>query len=161
MKKETIWIGLVILLILMNATILFLFLGGKAPKRPGPGDLHPKDKLIIEALSFDKAQQAKFMDLKEEHRNQIRHLNSKANRIVDSYFTLLQAQEIDLVKKDSLESEFASIEKEKMNVTFDHFQKLKNSCSPSQKKKFDAFLPDLIQLVMPPRQEKLVPPRRD
>ncbi len=161
MKKETIWIGLVVLLIVLNATILFLFLGGKTPGRPGPGDQPPRGRQIINALSLDEDQQAKFEILKEEHRNQIKDLNSKANEMLQSYFMLLESSEIDLTQKDSLESEFTLIEREKMKATFDHFQKLKSICNPAQQKEFDEFLPKLIELVMPPRQEKLLPPRRN
>lgn len=161
MKKETIWIGLVILLIVLNATILFLFLGGKTPGRPGPGDQPPRDRQIINALSLDEDQQAKFATLKEEHRDQIKELNSKAKEMLELYFMLLESSEIDLAQKDSLESEFASIERAKMKATFDHFKKLKSICNPAQQKEFDEFLPKLIELVMPPSQEKSGPPRRN
>ncbi|MDI1323251.1 MAG: Spy/CpxP family protein refolding chaperone [Algoriphagus sp.] len=161
MKKETIWIVLVILLIGLNATILFLFLGRETPGRPGPGDQPPRDRQIINALSLDENQQAKFAILKEEHRDQIKELNSKANEMLELYFMLLESSEIDLAQKDSLESEFASIERAKMKATFDHFRKLKSICNPAQQKEFDEFLPKLIELVMPPRQEKSGPPRRN
>lgn len=161
MKKENIWIALVAFLIVLNATILFLFLGGKNPGRPGQGGQAPRDLQIIEALSLDEEQQAKFEVLKEDHRGKMRELNSGTDEMLQAYFMLLESGEIDSTQKDSLESEFAALEKEKINVTFDHFQKLKTLCNPDQQEEFDAFLPTLIELVLPRGQEKLPPPRRN
>lgn len=161
MKKESIWIAMVAFLIVLNVAILFLFLGGKNPGRPGQAGPPPRDRQIIEVLSLDKGQQAKFEVLKDEHRAKMRELNLEANDLLQSYFMLLESGEIDSAQKDSLESEFAALEKEKMNVTFDHFQKLKTLCSPDQQKEFDAFIPTLIELVLPRGQEKLPPPRRN
>ncbi len=161
MKKENIWIALVVLLIVLNTTILFLFLGEKNPGRPGQAGPPSRDRQIIEALSLDKDQQVKFEVLKDEHRGKIRELNLEANEMLQSYFMLLKSGEIDSGQKDSLESAFAAIEKVKMNLTFDHFQKLKSLCNPDQQKEFDAFLPKLIELVLPRGQEKSPPPRRN
>ena len=161
MKKETIWIALVSFLIVLNATILFLFMGGKNPGRPGQGGQTPRDLQIIEALSLNEEQQENFEILKEEHRGKMRDLNSETDEMLQAYFMLLESGEIYSAQKDSLESEFATLEKEKINVTFDHFQKLKTICNPDQQKEFDAFLPTLIELVLPRDQEKLPPHRRN
>lgn len=161
MKKETIWIALVAFLIVLNATILFLFLGGKNPGKPGQGGQNPRDLQIIEALSLNEEQQEKFEVLKEEHRGKMRELNSESHEMLESYFMLLESEKIDSAQKDSLEAAFSTLEKEKINVTFDHFQKLKTLCNPDQQKEFNEFLPELIELVLPQGQEKSPPPRRN
>jgi len=155
MKRESILIGMVAALIIMNGCILIYFLH---KERPGDQGAPHRDKIIIEALELDRDQQEQFEQLKTQHHDRMMKINDESNQLLKNYFSLLHDSQND--KKDSIEIQLASLEQERVRVTFDHFNDLKKLCREDQKQKFDDFLPTLIDFILP-RNDKRNPPPRD
>jgi periplasmic protein CpxP/Spy len=158
MKRETLLTISVVMLLLLNlGTLGYLFLG----QRMGSPHHPPRvDKIIIETLHWNAEQQSKFDILKHEHRSQMNELDDKNREIARGYFMLLNATSLDTAQKDSLEKAMASIEAEKADITFRHFEDLKRICTAEQAKNFDALIPQLIDILLAPRPKHFPPPSR-
>lgn len=155
MKRENLLLWMVAILIILNGSILFYFL-----RKEGNPPPH-RDKLIVETLQFDETQRAEFDRLKQEHRNQINALDDQFKQSLENYFLLLRLDTGTEIKKDSIESLLASLEQERVSITYAHFQDLKNLCRADQREKFDAFIPQLIEFIVKPGPKRDGPPRRN
>jgi periplasmic protein CpxP/Spy len=156
MKRENLLIGLVLFLVLLNGFVLLRQNRGGGPRHDGPP---PHDRLIIKTLNFDESQQRSFEELKFDHRRKIVELERKFETTLEEYFLLLSVE--NQSKKDSLESIVADLEKQKADITFQHFKDLRNLCRPDQREAFDQFIPELFRFIMPPSPRNLPPPRRN
>ena len=153
MKRENILTWLVIFLALLNGAVLFYFISKEYSPEPGP-----PDRIIIEALQFDDQQRAEFDRLKGDHHRKMVELNARFRLTMENYFLTLQTNSIG---KDSLEQIITEIEKERLSITYSHFQDVKKLCRNDQLEKLNAFLPELIRLIGTPRPKKDGPPRRN
>lgn len=152
MKRENILTWLVAFLIVMNGAILFYFM------RKGPLPEPPPDRIIVEVLQFDDRQRDEFRKLKDDHHGKMMKLNDHFRKTLEDYFLTLQNNSS---AKDSLETLISGLEKERLNITYSHFQDIKKLCRDDQLEKFNTFLPDLIRFVAAPLPKKDGPPRRN
>lgn len=129
-------------------------MGRNAP--PRPPELF---QLITERLHFDEKQKKEFFMLRDQHRDAMNKLDADFEITLRNYLQLLSEENPSVAVQDSLENVIASIEKAKASATLSHFQQVKNVCTPDQKKNFDQLLPELMQVLMPPKKNNL-PPRR-
>lgn len=150
MKKETLLIVLVALLVVLNlGTLGFLLLGNsRHPHPPRP------DKLIIERLELSQEQIVAFEALKKEHRSGINALNQQSKVLYQSYFAILKQDQPNLAQADSIEQLLAQVQAQKDSVTFDHFIKLRALCQPQQKPLFDGLVDELGDILVrqPPKR---------
>lgn len=154
MKKETLLLGAVGLLVALNlATLGFMALN--RPPHPPRGGPRQADRLIVETLGLDEAQRARFNVLKREHRAHINALDAAYAETSAAYFQQLNGPALP-ARKDSLERELGRIQSQKAAVTLAHFEQLKALCTPEQRSRFAAFVPDLLRLLLP--GEKKGPP---
>jgi protein CpxP len=155
MKKETLLTTAVIALLLLNfGTLGFLFF--HRPPHP-PGAEQP-GRRIVQHLQLDAAQQQKFEQLKSAHHEQMRTADRAYRDALEQYFALLKNDTVDIARRDSLQAVLTRIQQERASVTFQHFADLKALCTPQQRTRFDALLPDLMQVILPPRRDNR-PPR--
>ena len=154
MKRESILIAMVAVLIVMNGCLLFYFLDNGR----GPGEQPPpnRDKIIIEALELDRDQQEQFKQLKTEHHDRMMEINDQSNQLLEHYFSLLHDGRAE--EKDTIEIRLAKLEQQRVSVTYAHFDDLKKLCHEDQKEKFDAFLPTLIEFILPRGNRRNPPP---
>ena len=108
------------------------------------------DRHIIEQLQLDAAQQQQFERLKSAHHEQIMADNRAYRETLDSYLDLLKNEGVVPAQKDSIEAVLTRIQNHKASVTFQHFAELKALCTLAQKQRFDALLPELKQVILPP-----------
>ena len=153
MKRENILTWLVVFLTVLNGAVLLYFISREHAPEPAP-----PDRIIIETLQLDSDQRAEFKKLKDEHHNKMVELNARFRLTMENYFLTLQTNSIG---KDSLEQVITQLEKERLSITYSHFQDVKKMCKNDQLEKFNAFLPELIRLVGAPRSKKDGPPRRN
>lgn len=148
MKKETLLTTAVVALLLLNFGILgFLFL------RPGPAApkarQHQFDQQIVNRLQLDAKQQQTFEQLKTVHHKQMRAKDQAYRDALGNYFALLKNDTPDSAQQDSLQAILSQIQKDRTTITFQHFQDLKALCTPEQKERFSALLPELMQVILP------------
>jgi periplasmic protein CpxP/Spy len=148
----------VIILILANIVMLATFFIARVHKTPHPSQA---PTLFIEKeLGFDEAQKQKFDELHKEHHSEAEEVRRKINEEEDSLFSLLPNVSSDSAK-EQLIKQLAFNKSEIDRMTFDHFRKVREMCTPSQQKKFDAIIHDVIRMIAPqPPQGPPGPPGR-
>lgn len=153
-KERFLLIAVVFLLILNGGVIAYLIMGRNVPPRP------PQlFKIITERLHFDERQKNEFFALRDMHRGSMDKLDAEFESTLRNYLNLLSEESPAVRVQDSLENVMASIEKLRASTTLQHFQQVKNVCSPEQKKEFDKLVPELMRVLMPPKNNNR-PPRR-
>ncbi len=157
MKKETLLTTAVIALLLLNfGTLGYLFL--QRPPHDRPGGPRKLDREIVETLQLNAAQQQQFEQLKTAHHEQMQTSDRAYRDALDNYFALLKNDSFVPARRDSLQAVLSQIQKDRVTVTFQHFSDLKALCSPEQRPHFAELLPNLMQ-VMLPRREQQGPPQ--
>ena len=139
-------IGVVLLLLLNAATLVYLYNGQGRPEGP-PGR---PDAFIIEQLQLDKEQQAAFARLRGQHQEAIREAREKDRDLHDAYFNLLKTDHPDMTKVDSLTALIGAQRQVIESATFNHFLQLRALCRPDQQKLFDNTIDDIARRMAPP-----------
>lgn len=147
-QQRLLWIA-VILLFLMNAGTLFFLFSGKDKGSPGPGGNRAFDERVISVLQLNETQQQQFNDMKRQHHQKMMQLDEAMKEPFEKYFSLLKQATPDTMLKDSLERVITGIYLQKVQSTYDHFNELKNSCTPEQQKQFATLIPGLMQVISP------------
>lgn len=151
MKKETLLTVAVIALLLLNFGILgFLLLRRSGP--PEAGGRRKLDRQIVETLQLTSTQQQQFDQLKSAH-HALMVANNQAYRVaLGHYFDLLKNDTVVPAQRDSLQAILTKLQNERVDVTFQHFTDLKNLCTAEQRPSFNELLPNLLQVMLPPKR---------
>ena len=147
MKKETLLTTAVIALLLLNFGTLGFLLLRRPPHPPGEGP-GPLDRHIVEQLRLDAAQARQFETLKQAHHEHILASDKAYRDALRNYFDLLRNDSVPIAQRDSLQAVLTRIQDERAAVTFQHFADLKALCTPEQKPRFEALLPELMQVIL-------------
>jgi len=152
MKKEKLFIIIILILVLINSATLLMMWLNRPPHPPmyGHGPHKRPDKIIIEKLKLDEAQQEKFSLLKEEHHSNMVRIDDELRKTRTVYFGELKKENADKSITDSLETITAQLNIEKERATFDHFQKLKSLCKPDQLDDFYLLIDELSEIFSRP-----------
>lgn len=151
MKKEKfLTISVVFLLVLNAGIVTFLFIN--RPTRPP--ELF---ELVVRELGFDAQQKSQYIELRNEHRASMNKLDQDFQLVLNQYLDQLRS-DINTTLEDSLANQLAAIEKEKATVTLSHFRSVRSLCRLDQFEEFDALIPKLTLILLPP--QKKGPPRR-
>ncbi|MDF3077026.1 MAG: hypothetical protein K0S09_915 [Sphingobacteriaceae bacterium] len=147
MSKHKILVYCVIALVVLNvACLAFIVLG--RPKPP----LERFDKQIIRSLNLNQEQVQTFNKLKDQHHGRMTEIDEQMKQPFEEYFGLLNRSG-DQTKKDSLEIVLASLYKQKVDATYEHFDEIKKICSPEQQKGFEKIIPSLMQVISPQKND--------
>jgi Spy/CpxP family protein refolding chaperone len=146
-SKNKVLTWLVILLVIANAVTITIFWLNRKEQRP-PSNPAPVQFLINE-LKLDKTQQEKLMELVREHRSQVELIRKNIKAAKDSLFGLIKNdQATDSMKQ--LAADAASKLTSQIDVlTVNHFQKVRNICTPEQQKKFDDIILEVTSMMGP------------
>jgi protein CpxP len=154
MKKESLLITLIVLLLVLNfGTLAFLFFSGRGHHHAPPFSKGGPAQMIIKELNLDEQQQDKFSNLREQHHSSMVLLDTELEETAKSYLSKLVSSDTSDV--DSLRQAIGRLEMQRASVTYQHFKDLRSICNAEQQEKFEALLPELFRiLTMPP------PPKR-
>ncbi len=145
-REKFLTVAVVFLFMLNICTIGFVFF--QRGHRPPP-PIH-FEKFIPESLGWNKEQIKNFDELRNIHHSQMMMLDKQNTETLIVYFQLLQQDSINTIQKDSLEKIISTIQQLRAAFTLDHFQKLKAVCTPAQKEKFNAIIPELRRIITDP-----------
>lgn len=157
-KYRIFWVVIGLLLVL-NIGLLawFTFFAQKNPFQP--------NRLFLEKeLQFDPKQSEVYKALRQEHAQQMRALREDVKVMKTAYYQELSHANIS---DDSLRAKAVAIESKMVDadvLTFRHFQKVRQMCTPQQQKRFDEVVIDLIRSIErpgggpPPRNADGPPP---
>ncbi len=153
MKKSAFLWGAVILLLLLNLGTLFFVLISRQQTPPPPE--HGRagfDDMVIRTLQLSPEQVDRFEKLKHQHHEAMMQLDDNTAMPFRQYFGLLQQPAPNSLLKDSLEQAILLLYRNKLRLTYDHFQQLKAICTPEQQSRFDQLIPFLMQVMTPERK---------
>ena len=151
-RERLLTIAVIVLLALNSAVVGYLFIG----QRPGPPRPELFD-LLVRELEMTSEQQHKYFILRDQHRNQMEKLNQQFSQLLEKYLSLISDSSNEV--RTQLEEEMAVLEKQKASITFNHFNAVKELCTPRQQEKFNQLIPEIARMMSRPRQGR--PPHRE
>lgn len=156
-SKLSFWKIFAITLLISNTVILaFIFF-----EKPTRADNKGPEKFIIKELKFDEAQIESFNKLKFAHQDSAQRLKNTGRELRENYFKLLRNDTTDNLLADQLLIQIVNNQKAIEQVTFSHFQSVKNICDSVQKEKFDNIILEVIHRMKDnrPKPNRLGPNR--
>lgn len=118
-------------------------------------------EFINHELSLDSAQQKTYKQLREEHQAGIRPLQDSISRAKDSFFDLLQEENVAETTIQEYSKKIGQLEQQRDVFTFKHFQKLRATCNKEQQMKFDNIIQDVLRRMAGPKRPPGPPPGMD
>ena len=123
-SKLSFWKIFAIILLISNTVILaFVFF-----EKPARGENKGPANFIIKELKFEEAQIESFNKLKFAHQESLQALQITGRELREDYFKLLRNDTTDNILADQLLIQIANNQKTIEQVTFSHFQSVKNIC---------------------------------
>lgn len=129
-------------LLVINIALVILFVSG--PKPP-PQESGIKDEISRE-LGFTEEQKVMFDQMAINHREAIRELENKERELVRSLFEEL-ALENTPGDKEELLHKIVQLERDKIAITYNHFEELKGICNEEQLTKFNRVIEQVVPLL--------------
>jgi hypothetical protein len=153
-SKSTWLLTAVIILAAINVVTLgFLWFG-----RRNPPPRHDARNFIISELQLNATQVHQFDSLRKIHFATVDALRDEVHQLKDQFFSRLpQRSSTVLQLADSIGNAQTKIE----ISTFEHFQALRDLCTPQQQQKFDRIIQEVLRTMGPGPGEGPPPPRRD
>lgn len=131
------------LFVLNISMIAFFFL--TAPPRPEDGERgRPSGRNIIQ---LDKDQAYSFSQLAEKHIALMDDLSSQQSTLLNSYFASITAPN-KLVQSDSVLTQVQSLERKKIESTYQHFEDVKSILRKDQFDEFEQFVELAIDRIL-------------
>jgi hypothetical protein len=127
-------------LLLLNIAMIAFFIFTKPKHEPRP----PRESIDLQAelvriLDLSSEQKNTFKSLADDHNLTIKSINEGQQRLLPSYFETLTMPSYQ-VNKDSLLTQYQQLERQKMEVTYQHFQDIKSLLSEKQLPQFKEFM---------------------
>ena len=156
-SKLSFWKIFAIILLISNTVILaFVFF-----EKPARGENKGPANFIIKELKFEEAQIESFNQLKFAHQDSVQRLKNTGRELRENYFKLLRNDTTDNILADQLLIQIANNQKAIEQITYEHFQSVKNICDSVQKEKFDSIILEVIHRMKDnrPKPNRLGPNR--
>jgi hypothetical protein len=156
-SKLSFWKIFAIILLISNTVILaFVFF-----EKPTRADNKGPANFIIKELNLNAAQIENFNQLKFAHQDSVQRLKNTGRELRENYFKILRNDTTDNILADQLLIQIANNQKTIEQVTFSHFQSVKNICDSVQKEKFDSIILEVIHRMKDnrPKPNRLGPNR--
>lgn len=138
-------VGLCVVNIGLMAFILFKTQG---PQRHSPPGMPPEDRprhLIIQKLSFDDEQVAKYDELIQAHRDTIRKLDRNIMEVKNAFYNTL----VTNISNERMLQALGSLQQNIEAVHYNHFRDIQQLCRPDQQQKFNELTKDLAEYFRP------------
>lgn len=144
MIKENFYkISITILLVLNLLQLLgFLF-----AQKHQPEPINLKDR-AAQILNLNKEQERQFLNLAEEHRDEIIKLHDKQAKLTSEYFTSLDSLLLQSI---------SAIEVEKIKKTNKHFSNIQNILNRNQLPAFKQFKKEFLRHILREEPDKRLP----
>ena len=147
------------LLVLNLAMIAFFFLTKPEfpQQRRPPGD-HQKMNAST-TLGLNKDQTEKFLTSAKRHEGEIKSIDAQQKELLTQYFNSLIDTTLMSKNQITIDS-FTTLEKQKIEITYRHFQEIKDILSFEQVNDFEPFMKEVLKKAIP-RHRKNPPPPKD
>jgi len=131
-------------LIFLNIAVIAFFLFAK-PKHP-PTKKHFRAELI-KTLRLNKQQKPVFKKLAGMHNDKMKVINQKQQKLILPYFESL-AKPNDSINTNNILTQYQQLEREKLEVTYLHFEEVKNLLNDEQLPLFEGLIEKFIDEVL-------------
>ena len=157
------WLSVITLLLLTANIVTLALLWTNKKNDRGPANAPPQPggqvfEFITEELKLDSAQQLTYKKLREEHQSAVRPLQDSIHKAKDSFFDLLQQENIAETTIQEYSKKIGELEQQRDVFTFKHFQKLRAVCNREQQTKFDKIIQDVLRRMNGPKRPPGSPP---
>jgi periplasmic protein CpxP/Spy len=149
-KSLKYWKIFAFILIVLNISLIVILILGR-PHRLNAGDA--PEKYIVEKLKFTAQQETEFNTLREAHHDSVVVLQAEGKELRKIFFDGLKSESPN-ISKDSLATKIAENQKQIELVTYDHFEKVKNICTPEQKIIFNDIIHEVLERLGRPQKEE-------
>lgn len=158
MKSNTLLKIAFLIMVALNITLIAMMFGKQKMllQRKSP----EIKSVIIKKLQLDEKQIEIYSELAENHHQGMSKINQAKKLLIREYFSFLKSEDQNFSTQDSLLTEINILESEKLIMTYNHFEQLKEICNPSQQVLFEEIIGDLIQDLLG-IQKKILPRPRD
>lgn len=148
-------------LILLNIAMIVFFIFTKPKHEPRP----PRESNDFQAeieriLDLSSQQRSEFKGLADDHNLKIKSINEQQQKLLPSYFETL-TRPSDQTNKDSILSRYQQLERQKLEVTYQHFQDIKSMLNDEQIPQFKEFMKILIDRITGSGNSKPTPREND
>lgn len=156
MSQKKFHIAIIMGLVGLNIVVLAFFLLIK----PRPQHHPPPKKFqseVVKILRLNEQQATTFSALADEHNLQLNAIKERQAKLLLPYFERL----VDTSKRvdtDSILNQFQQAEKEKIEVTYQHFQEIKKILNKEQLPDFEIFMKRVTDRMLSGEQKKSPPP---
>lgn len=144
-------------LLFLNLAVLTFFLATK-PKPPGRLPAHAFQTEVIEILKLNDAQVKTFRALAKDHNQKVTGIDAQQQNLLRPYFESLAKPSIDIDRSEAL-NQLQQLEREKIEVTFQHFQALKFILKEEQLTHFEEFINRYIDIFLVGEKKRVPPPK--
>ncbi len=152
MKNNWLKITVIIALLINAATLLFFWWSAQKPNdRP---NLRPA-QILKNTLKLDEKQTILYDTLRERHHTQ----HDSLLKLVANCRQNLYAQK--QVANDSILTQIGLLHKEIERITYEHFEEVRQICTPEQQAELDKLLEKMVQNVLMPKERGRKRPPRD
>lgn len=133
-------------LLALNIVIIAFFFLAKPPS-PSKNAGKQFEKKAIAILHLDDAQQTAFLALAEAHNEKMDAINAQQSQLLEPYFQRLINSSAPLPAENTLQK-VQLLKKEKVDVTYHHFEEVKAMLQPEQIGYFKEFMTRALQLLL-------------
>lgn len=140
MKLSTVFYrNLSLILLCLNIALLAFFFLARPP--------HPKGHRAAKVMNFTEQQEVQFRKYADQHKEQVTAYNEQQRSLIERYFSTLKAN-APAVNADSLLQIFQTLEKQKVEITYQHFQEIKALLHEEQYADFENFVEQSMNRVL-------------
>lgn len=143
-------------LLLLNVAVIGFFLLTKPAPPPRMGE-HNFQYEVIEMLHLNEEQVTSFRAFAQGHNQQMTSINEQQQKLLRPYFESLANPSVGMDKASVL-NQFQQLEREKIEVTYQHFEDLKLILNEVQLTHFETFISRYIDVFLS-GETKGMPPR--
>jgi Spy/CpxP family protein refolding chaperone len=162
--KNNRWLtGIIIVLVLMNAGLLFTVWQMKPPFPPPGREQAPPPpgvKMLREELHLSPAQDEQFRKLREQHEEDIQAMLDEIHACKDSAFRVVIRSGGDKEAAKKLMQRAGELQYRLDMATLEHLSALRAVCTPEQRPAFDSVFHHFIAPHGPAPDNGPPPPRR-
>lgn len=156
-------------LVVLNVSLLTVYLVKDDDRRPehrrGPG-FAPNEKRgniiddIERGLKLDEGQRKTYREYRQIHMSDMQRVNKEHSQLLNKYFKTLKKEDESEVQRKMLLLEIQGLEKERIEITYAHFEKIKLLCNEEQLADFPKVLNKAVDFLLNKRKGRRPPPQR-
>jgi Spy/CpxP family protein refolding chaperone len=146
-------IGLLILINVVTLAMLWFLLLRRPPLGPPPPDEgrgREVQSFLKRELNLTEDQARKFEELRDRFISSLPSLPDEIQRLRETMMNELFVAQPDEKKVEALTGEIGIREAAMEKGLYDHFRDLVAVCRPDQKRKFQAIMNDVLEMIGPP-----------